>query len=145
MQRHGHLNRRRSERGASSVEFALTVIPLLLILGGIINVGVAFSQQLALDNAVRQASRAAVVDTGTDVSGEAVNAFNATAIARNGVSPTIVIASDNGTTNCDGSDFGDKITVTGTFQANFLFPWLVPGLPNSVNLKSDGKFQCEYS
>jgi Flp pilus assembly protein TadG len=141
----GCRRRRRNERGASAVEFALTVIPLLLIVGGIINFGVVFSQKLALDNAVRQAARAAVVDTGTNGSGEAVSAFNATAIARNGVSPTIVVASDNVTTTCDDSDFGDKITVTGTFESKFLFPWMVPGLPKTVTLKSDGKFQCEYS
>ena len=54
----------RNERGASAVEFALVVIPLLLVVGGIINFGVAFANQISLDNAVRQAARATVVDSG---------------------------------------------------------------------------------
>jgi Flp pilus assembly protein TadG len=138
--------RRRDDRGAAALEFALVVVPLMLILGGIVNFGVLFSQKLALDNAVRQAARAAVVDTSsTAVANEAVTAFNDTAIARGGVSPTISIVSTQATNTCEGSDFGDRITVTGNFQATFLFPWVVPGVPSSVNLKSDGKFQCEFS
>ena len=143
------LGRRRprgDERGAAAVEFALVVLPLLLILAGIVNFGVMFSQKLALDNAVRQAARGAVVDTGSStVAADAVTAFNDTAIARDGVSPTITIASTKGTTTCKSSAFGDKITVTGTFTSKFLFPWIVPGIPNQVVLKSEGKFQCEYS
>ncbi len=55
----------RTERGASAVEFALVVIPLLMIVAGIVNFGFVFAQQLALDNAVRAGARAGVVDRGT--------------------------------------------------------------------------------
>ena len=54
----------RTERGASAVEFALVVIPLLMVIAGIVNFGLVFAQQLALDNAVRAGARAGVVDTG---------------------------------------------------------------------------------
>ncbi len=56
----------RGERGASAVEFALVVIPLLMVIAGIVNFGVVFAQQLSLDNAVRAGARAGVVDTGKD-------------------------------------------------------------------------------
>ena len=42
------------------------VIPLLMVIAGIVNFGVVFAQQLALDNAVRAGARAGVVDTGQD-------------------------------------------------------------------------------
>ena len=45
-------------RGASAVEFALVVIPLLMVIAGIVNFGFVFAQQLALDNAVRAGARA---------------------------------------------------------------------------------------
>ena len=135
--------RRRGERGAAALEFALVVVPLLLILGGIVNFGMAFSQKLALDNAVRQAARAAVVDTGTDPTTEAVTAFNGTAIARQGENATIAFG--GGITTCEDSEFGDRIQVVGTFRSRFMFPWLVPGVPNSMTWTSTGEFQCEYS
>ena len=54
----------RDDRGASAVEFALVVVPLLMVIAGIVNFGVVFAQQLALDNSVRAGARAVVVDTG---------------------------------------------------------------------------------
>jgi Flp pilus assembly protein TadG len=134
---------RRDERGAAALEFALVVVPLLLILGGIVNFGVAFSQKLALDNAVRQAARAAVVDTGADPAAEAVAAFNGTAIARQG--EAVAISYGGGITTCEDSDFGDRIQVVGTFKSKFMFPWLLPGPPTSMTFTSIGEFQCEFS
>ena len=135
----------REERGAAAIEFALVMIPLLLIVGGILNFGLAFSQKLALDNAVRQAARAAVVDTGTDVTTEATAAFNDASIGRDGEVATFVVAAEGGGSTCEDSDFGDRITVTGTFKSKFMFPWPVPGIPTSMTWTSMGEFQCEYS
>jgi Flp pilus assembly protein TadG len=49
------------DSGASAVEFALVVPMLLVLVFGIINFGAIFAQQIALNNAARQAARAAVV------------------------------------------------------------------------------------
>jgi Flp pilus assembly protein TadG len=139
----------REERGAAAIEFALVMIPLLLIIGGILNFGLAFSQKLALDNAVRQAARAAVVDNAptlaADVIDEAETAFDDASIGRDGEVATFVVAAEGGGNTCEDSDFGDRITVTGTFKSKFLFPWPVPGIPTSMTWTSMGEFQCEYS
>ena len=76
-----HRGRRRDERGVVAVEFALVVIPLLMIIAGIVNFGLVFAQQLALDNAVRAGARAGVVDAGRTPSAVAATEWNSTAIA----------------------------------------------------------------
>ena len=53
--------RTRHESGAAAVEFALVVPVLLLIVFGIFNFGFLFSQQLTLNNGVREGDRRAVV------------------------------------------------------------------------------------
>jgi hypothetical protein len=49
--------RRRGERGASAVEFALVVPLLLTIVFGVITTGMAFSDHLSATNAVREGAR----------------------------------------------------------------------------------------
>lgn len=134
--------RRRGERGASSVEFAMTVIPLLMILGGIFNFGVAFSQKLALDNAVRETARSAAVDTGkstSDLASDGVTTFNESAIARQGEVATLTVSS------CKGTLFGTSTVATGKFNSKFMFPWLLPGIPTEIAWESRGEYVCEYS
>lgn len=61
--------RLKSDEGAAAVEFALVLIPLLMIVFGIISFGITFSDSLALENAAREAARFGasypVADAGT--------------------------------------------------------------------------------
>ena len=138
----------RSERGASAVEFALVLLPLLLVVAGIVNFGVAFAQQLALDNSVRAGARAGVVDRGTAAptpTQVTQNQFNSTATARSLVT-SFTVTNPSGPTSCSGSTFGQNFVVRGTVRANFLIPWPVPAsvIPRAVTLSSQAEFQCEY-
>lgn len=138
--------RARDERGAAAVEFALVVVPLLLIIAGIVNFGVVFAQQLALDNSVRAGARAGAVDTGNDPVTVTTNQFTDTALARSTTGTLSVTKKVGSATTCKGSAFGANMQVTGTVTSTFLIPWPAPSsiIPNSVNLTSKAEFQCEY-
>ncbi|MBL0747478.1 TadE/TadG family type IV pilus assembly protein [Nocardioides baculatus] len=137
----------RDERGASAVEFALVVVPLLMVIAGIINFGVVFAQQLALDNAVRAGARAGVVDTGKNLTTETTNQWDSTAIAKSQTSGFAVTFPTNtggvGTT-CKGSTYGKNMVVRGEVTSKFLFPWPLPGMGQTITLSSQAEFQCEY-
>ncbi len=55
------LRRRDGARGQSLVEFSLVLIPLLLILLGIIQMGLVFNAQVTITNAAREGARAATI------------------------------------------------------------------------------------
>ncbi len=137
----------RDDRGASAVEFALVVVPLLMVIAGIVNFGLVFAQQLSLDNAVRAGARAGVVDTGKDLTTETTNQWNSTVIAKSQTSGFAVSFPTNtggvGTT-CKGSTFGKNMVVKGVVTSKFLFPWPLPGVAQNVQLSSQAEFQCEY-
>lgn len=137
------------DRGATAVEFALIVLPLLMLVFGIVNFGVVFAQQLALDNSVRAGARAGVVDRGPSApSPEAVTTaqFDDTALARS-LAGTLSVTNPSGVgATCKGSDFGESLVVRGSVTTNFLIPWPVPTsvVPRSMTLTSQAEFQCEY-
>jgi hypothetical protein len=133
----------RNERGASAVEFALVVIPLLLVVGGIINFGVAFANQISLDNAVRQAARATVVDSGRGLVPATIVADEYQPITPDD-DPTVTLPLR---ATCDGTALGDSLQVRAEVTTEFLFPWPLPDavLPGEIRLNSQAEFQCEYS
>lgn len=57
--------RRRADRGASAVEFALVLPLFLLVIAGVVDFGRAFFTQVILTNAAREGARAAIFTTAT--------------------------------------------------------------------------------
>ena len=140
--------RARDERGASAIEFAIVLLPLMMVIAGIVNFGVVFAQQLSLDNATRAAARAGVVDTDpvVNVTDRANDEFDA-AIARSQAGALTITFPGAAGSSCDDSAFGSTMVVHGEVTSEFLIPWLFPEslLPGSVTLESEAAFQCEYS
>jgi Flp pilus assembly protein TadG len=141
----------RTERGAAAVEFALVVIPLLLVVFGIVNFGFLFAQQISLNNAARQAARYAVVDgpTCADVATEARNNADTVGMTGSGVpTPTITNCVSATATNkpCAGAAVGDDIVVTMVRSGA---SWVISFPPfNAIpvpSLTGKGTMRCEFS
>ncbi len=153
----GRWGRRREDRGAAAVEFALILPVLLLLVLGIINFGYVFGQKLALNQAVREGARNAVVSTSADESavetfvrdstggliGDPTDVAVATALQSGGAG-SFGGFTRNGEACVDYTDaqgLGGQLEVTATYQS----AWLVP-LPLSLSaplLTSEAVFRCE--
>ena len=145
--------------GASAVELALVLPILIMLVFGIIAFGIVFAQSLALGNAAREGSRAGVVEQRTcgEILGRVQDAANSIAMSGDNV-VVEVTRTGAGTTcpagtsysgpaadvvPCVGSDSGDEITVTATFDSELVIP-LVFANP-SFDLLGTGVFRCEFS
>jgi Flp pilus assembly protein TadG len=159
--------RARRDDGAAAVEFALLVVPLVLILFGIISFGLYFAGSLGLSNASREAARYGVVQNRTceqivttlrdsvdstigivypidfTVSRPGASSCSGSITQSNG---TLTISYSAGQTLvvCKGSKSGqDELTVTTSAAANVLVPlWLVD---DNFPLDSKGTYRCEFS
>jgi len=169
----GLARRRGQDEGASAVEFALVVLPLLLIVFGIINFGVIFGQQLALNNGVRQGVRMAVVagnPTNQSCQQVVVGVQGATgpAIAMDtnqiGVRVQRVLSSNNSTVaSCYGGAFqkapvpasATRVCVDATnrdvsikadaqYQTSFLAAMPFLGAP-TLTLTATAVYRCEFN
>ena len=104
---------RRSQRGQTTVEFALILPVLFLFLIGIFQVGITYFNQEALQTSARDGARAASIHTGNTPA--EIQTFAITAIKDNatGLDPAqMTIAVDCGLCNS-----GDVVTVKVTY------PW----------------------
>lgn len=109
---------RRSERGVAAVEFAIVLIPLLLIVAGIIECGKAFWYYDALAKATRDAARLmsmadkdAIVSAKSNAENLVVNSVNA---AR--VSPALT--TDNVNVECMNAVYASQVCTNGTAPAH---------------------------
>ena len=132
----------RTERGAAAVEFALVVIPLLMVIAGIVNFGFVFAQQLALDNAVaRRAARRRRRHRAPTPTTVATDQWNSTAIARSQTDPITVTYPRRRRRDLQGQHLRPA---HGRHRApstsKFLIPWPLPARssPDPSTLTSQG-------
>ena len=166
--------RSESDRGAAAVEFALVVLPLLVIVFGIINFGFVFSQQSTLNNAVREGARRAVVNDPyagatsdpRSCDGIIVSIKNElSGLALDNDSVEVKVTQDGGTVTdpCGGgfqtSSFtnGEALPCTGAFKDNTAgsivvetkydstIPVSFPPFPTTLTLTSKAVYRCEFS
>lgn len=123
----------RDDRGAAAVEFALVLIPLLVLLLGIIEFGYIFNQQLTVTNAAREGARVLAI---TRDAGDAVAAATSAASTLTG---TPVITTPQVCPATGGGDAEVNVafaitTITG------LESW-VPGV-SAIELTGKGVTPC---
>lgn len=134
------------------MEFALVMPILLLLVFGIINFGVVFAQNLSVSNAARQAARFGAVEgrTCSAISSEAMTTVANEALAYSQLSAGAVTVTRGGscagaTEACKDSGGSDSVQVTVTYTAEFVAPWIIPGIPSTKTLTGKGEFRCEWS
>ena len=128
------IRHRDGERGAAAVEFALIVIPLLILLLGIIEFGYIFNQQLTVTNAAREGARVLAI---TKDSGEATAAAASAASTLTGT-PTISI---DATCPTDGTPGDAEVSLSLPMTTLTGIEGFVPGLP-AITLSATGVTPC---
>src|SRR5215204_889408 len=93
--------RGRRDEGAAAVEFALVVLPLLLLVFGIISFGLYFAGSLGLSNATREAARYGVVQDRTCE--QIAQSLQSTSSSTLGIVYPINFTVTRGTASCAGS------------------------------------------
>lgn len=123
------MRRPRGERGASAVEFALVLPVLILVLGGIIDLGRFMFSAAIATNAAREGARLVVVD-GSGFSLGNVN--TRVRSAATGLDETRL--SDPAVTPSNGC--ASASTIETSIVVTYDFPWLLLPLSQDVNAKS---------
>jgi len=122
--------RRSSQKGAAAVEFAIVLVPLILITFGIIEFGTYLYNQQIITNASREGARAGIVASSPRVTpgtieGVVVN-YTANNLVTFGNSNTPVV---NLTGYASDAAFGDELTVQVRYNYSFLV------LPNFIAME----------
>ena len=124
---------RSNDRGAAAVEFALVLIPLLVLLLGIIEFGYIFNQQLTVTNAAREGSRVLAITR------DAGDGIDAATLAASTLGGTPVITAPS---TCPATGPGDaKIAVSLEVDTITGLEAFVPGL-GPITLSGIGVTPC---
>ena len=150
------LRRGRGQEGAAAVEFALCLIPLLLIVAGIVDFGESWYMQSVLASASREGARYATryqtnSTTGARLIPSALvpsiqnyvltsDGYNLTSLLPNNAAAVVTPGGAGYTTGTAGQ----VVSVQVTAQKHWLFlNNLIPGLNNPQDLTSTTTMACE--
>jgi Flp pilus assembly protein TadG len=132
------LRRRSDQRGATTVEFALILLPLCYLLFGLIQYGWYFYAMQSGSSAVGDAARRVAVGNCQTVSqvqtllkshlGAATTASSA-----NGITTTVTYTKADGSSTAAPGEIGGSVTITATFPTMDLHFPFVP-VPDSGNV-----------
>jgi Flp pilus assembly protein TadG len=127
---------RSSESGQSLVEFTLVLLPLMLVLFGIIELGVVMYDKDTVVHDAREAARLASVN---DPAGKTLMTD-----APAGSTVSFTCATDPSSGNPAGQyNVGDSITAHVTYVHSFVIPLVSAILGNTINLTSNATFRLE--
>jgi Flp pilus assembly protein TadG len=130
--------------GAVAVEFALIFPVLALLVVGIIQFGIVWSQYQVMQGAAREGARCAAVQAGgytTCVPEAAVDAALPAGYTR---SAPVAVSVAGGGSVCTTGTIGQNVTVSWEQQfGTGVLNNLIPGFPDSVSRTISGTFRCE--
>lgn len=120
------MRHRRRDQGAAAVEMALILPFLLLLLGGVIDFGLAFNARISLTHAARESTRVYAL---TKDLGAAESRATAAAPSVSGI-----------TASASPCVFGQPTTVTLTAPYQFIFPFV--GTLAGGTMQARGVMRC---
>jgi Flp pilus assembly protein TadG len=137
------MKRIKCQKGAAAVEFAFLAPLLFVIVFGIIEFSVLLFDKQVITNASREGARYGILwgpSRLTDSEIETrVNAYSAAHLVTFGASNTPVTSVTR-----SGSNPGDALTVTVTYNYDFLFiPNFIPGIPRTKTLNAVSVMRME--
>ena len=126
------------DRGVAVVEFALVMPILILLVAGVVQFGIMYSQYQVLQGAAREGARCAAVQatdfSDCDVQTEIENAALGYDLTE---TPSQNIACTDDTRGEDVTVSWDQALDTGVLGS------LVPGIPDAIDTTISGTFRCE--
>lgn len=122
------------DRGASAVEFALILLPLVLIVLGIAEFGRGYHIQTTVSGAAREGVRVMALTN------DQAKAKTAAKTAATSLNPALADSQIAFSSSCAP---GKQITTTVSYPMTFIgLPSLVPGFPSSITLTGRGTMRC---
>lgn len=121
-----------ADQGAAAVEFALILIPLVLLVGGMIDFGFGFNAQVGLTHAAREGVRVEALGTG-DGAAAAEDAFNDSAVTN--VDAQVIQTCPND----PGDDDDAEVTISADYSPFFV--GLLP-IPDPLTLTGQAVMRC---
>jgi Flp pilus assembly protein TadG len=115
------VKRMRSEEGAAAVEFALLLLPLVLLMFGTVEFGIAIYAREVLVNASREGARAGIVSRTPKLGTTEV-----TAVVNNALTNSLILNPSlaNVTINGAGGAYPATLSVAIVYPYSLLFPSL---------------------
>jgi len=138
------IERLRCQKGVAAIEFAIILPVLMMIILGIIEFGLLMYDKQVITNASREGARAGVVVRKPQLTDlqvqDVVNDYISTNLVSFGSTPTSPVITINRT----GMDFGDDLTVTVTYNYDFLvLPNFVASLTGAQTLVATAVMKME--
>lgn len=125
--------RRKGEKGAAAVEFALVLPLLVVLLVGMMEFGLALWRQEMITNATREAARAGIVAGDPRLTEAEIQAVLEANLATAGIDPLATTISIVG----EGGPSGDPLTVSVVYPYQFIvLDRFVSVLGASMNLSA---------
>lgn len=129
------MNKLKENKGAAAVEFAIILLPLILLVFGAIEFGVLMYNQQVITNASREGARAGIVASSPRLSEDDINRVVQNYASTNLITFGSANAPVTRISTPGGTSFGDDLIVYVEYWYSFLvIPNFIPGITNPRKL-----------
>lgn len=131
------------QRGAAAVEFALVLVPLLLLIFGMVDFGFGYFKKVSDTQGAREAARHASLLVNASPSQAKTWVCDAEGLSASACGSEPITVS---VTPCPGTSAGaaPSNAIIGVSRSySLIVPLPVPGFPSAITISSEAREQCE--